>query len=275
MVLRLAFFCSYEHYRIDELSRGNSRFTQFFIVFSLLLWFHPFLFVPLSFILPYCFDCFHVIHFFVLLFTCLYSFFPIWLPGCQISWYLWNLNFWTANLVNITAFRLWRRAVWPKYWSVLETVADAVYGTVYFVLKTEAMGFSETLLKFYVPARPCIPEDGNQLPFSVTALVSLWSALAMAIVCWRLVLTWVISARLLYWRRLGRLFSPLMPIYVVFSCIMYQETGDPPWAGPFSLQIILIQQKVLWQPLCVADCFLHIVHLSALRMWCNPTSSMQ
>jgi hypothetical protein len=159
--------------------------------------------------------------------------------------------------MNIAAFRLWRRAVWSKYASVLETVADAVYRI--FCLANEGNGVSETWVKFYEPARPRIPWDGNQLPSSVTALVSFLSAVAMAIVWWKLVLTWVISARLLYRRRRGRLFSPLMPIYVVFSCIMYQETRDPPWAGPFSLQMILIQQKVLWQPLCVADCFLHIV----------------
>jgi hypothetical protein len=60
---------------------------------------------------------------------------------------------------------------------------------VYSILKTKATGFSETLMKFYEPARPRIPEDGNQLPSSVTALVSLLSEVAMASVWWKLVVT--------------------------------------------------------------------------------------
>jgi hypothetical protein len=48
----------------------------------------------------------------------------------------------TAKPMNITAFRLWRRAVWSKYSSILETVVDAMNGI--FCFENEGMDFSET-----------------------------------------------------------------------------------------------------------------------------------
>lgn len=57
---------------------------------------------------------------------------------------------------------------------------------VYSILKTKATGFVEMYMK---PAHPRIREDGNQLPSSVTALVSLWSEVAMTSVWWKLVVT--------------------------------------------------------------------------------------
>ena len=87
---------------------------------------------------------------------------------------------------------------------------------VHSILKTKSTVFSETWMK---SARPRIPEDGNQLPSSLTALVSLLSEVVIASVWWKLVVTWVISARLLYRRRRGRLFSPLS-LYSLSSLVL-------------------------------------------------------
>jgi hypothetical protein len=68
-------------------------------------------------------------------------------------------------------------------------------------------------------ARPRIPEDCYQLPSPLTALVPLFSEVAIASVWWKLVVTWVISSRLLYRRRRGRPFSPLNP-YSLSSLVL-------------------------------------------------------
>jgi len=60
---------------------------------------------------------------------------------------------------------------------------------VYSVLKTKGDVFFRNVDEFYEPACPRVPEDVNQLPSYVTSRVSLLSAVAMASVWWKLVVT--------------------------------------------------------------------------------------
>lgn len=60
---------------------------------------------------------------------------------------------------------------------------------VYSVSEKKDDVFLRNVDEFYAPARPRVPEDVNQLPSSVTSRVSLLSAVAMASVWWKLVVT--------------------------------------------------------------------------------------
>ena len=169
----------------------------------------------------------------------------------------------TAKLLKITDFRVTCSLLW-----IPQRLADSCWRRVWYILSWKWMQ-QISQKRWWSTARACMPA----LP-QTTTICFLPSWLHLCRFC--LHLRWVVSGgnlSSLEWfphatctdAAVG-VSSLLWCPYVVSSYIMCQKTGDPPWAGPLSLQMILNQQKVLWQPLCVADCFFHIVQSSLLSV---------